>query len=92
VLDGFAPVDRYRIADAVQAELARLLVEQGVPASLEMGGNIALLDGRAFYLAPDARPDRIGVQVAQAIYGGLRSGQTSTANSGTTVDVTASAP
>jgi hypothetical protein len=71
VLYGFPPVDRYRIAESVQAELARLLAEQGVPASLEQGGSIARLDGGAFDLTPDARPDRIGAQVAQGIYGGL---------------------
>jgi hypothetical protein len=92
VLHGFPPVDRYRIAESVQTELARLLVEQGVPASLEQGGSIARLDVGAFDLAPDARSDRIGVQVAQAIYGGLLSGQTSTTNRRTAVDATASAP
>ena len=30
VLHGFPPSERYRIADAMQAELARLLTEQGL--------------------------------------------------------------
>ena len=71
VLDGFPPVDRYRIAAAVEAELARLLADQGVPSGLEKGGTIDRLDAGSFGLASDARPDRIGVQVAQAVYGGL---------------------
>jgi hypothetical protein len=71
VLYGFPPIDRYRLAESVQAELARLLAEQGVPTGLEQGGSIVRLDGGSFDLAADSRPDRIGVQVAQAIYGGL---------------------
>jgi hypothetical protein len=71
VLDGCASLDRYRVAAAVEVELARLLAEQGVPTGLEQGGTIARLDGGSFELASDARPDRIGAQVAQAIYGGL---------------------
>lgn len=71
VLHSFPSVDHYRIAIAVEAELARLVAEQGVPFGLEQGGSIARLDGGSFDLAPDARPDKIGVQVAQAIYGGL---------------------
>ena len=71
VLNGFPPVNCYRIAAAMEAELARLLTEQGVPPGLANGGAISRLDGGSFDVMPDARPDRIGVQVAQAVYGGL---------------------
>jgi len=71
VLDGFPPGDRYSIAAAVEAELARLLAEQGAPPGLANGGTVSALDGGSFDVAPDARPDRIGAQVAQAVYGGL---------------------
>jgi hypothetical protein len=71
VLDGFPPGDRYRIAAAAEAELTRLFTDRGVPSGLASGEAIPALDGGSFDVAPDARPDRIGAQVAQAVYGGL---------------------
>jgi hypothetical protein len=68
VLHGFAPEDRYRIGAAVERELARLLAERGVPPGLAAGAEIAGLDGGAFQVAPGARPEAIGAQVAQAVY------------------------
>jgi hypothetical protein len=71
VLHGFAPGDRYRIAAAVERELARLFAEHGVPPSLLTGGDLASLDGDAFQVVPGAKPDAIGSQVAQSVYGGV---------------------
>jgi len=71
VLDGFPPGDRYRIAAAVEVELTRLLTERGVPPGLASGGAVPSLDGGSFGVAPEARPDRIGAQVAQSVYGGM---------------------
>ena len=71
VLHGFAPGDRYRIADAVERELARLFAEQGVPPSLAQNNHVARLDGRAFEVAPQAKPETMGVQIARAVYGRL---------------------
>ena len=71
VLHGFAPGDRYRIAEAVQAELARLFTEQGVPPSLAGSSGVARLDAGAFQVAENAKATAIGDQVAQAVYGGL---------------------
>ena len=71
VLRGFAPGDRYRIGEAVEGELARLLDEQGVPLSLAQGSEVELLDGGAFEVAHGSKSERVGAQVAQAIYGGL---------------------
>jgi len=70
-LHGFSPGDRYRIGDAVERELARLLAEQGVPPSLAQGFEVARMDGGAFEVQPQARPETIGAQVAQAVYRGL---------------------
>lgn len=72
VLHGFAPGDRYRIAEAVERELSRLLADQGVLESLERGGGIASVDGGAFEVAPGSRAEVVGAQVAKAVYGGLR--------------------
>ncbi len=75
VLHGFAqgvPAGyRSRIGAAVEQELARLLTEQGVPMGLSQAGALARLDAGAFEVAPDAKPEVIGVQVAQAVYRGL---------------------
>jgi len=72
VLEGFPPGDRYRIAAAVEAELARLFAEQEIPPGLAGGGTMPMLDGGSFDVAPHARPDHTGAQVAQAVYGGLK--------------------
>ena len=72
VLYGFSPGDRYRIGEAVEQELSRLLANRGVPESLAQGGEVASVDGGAFEVAPDSRAQVVGAQVAKAVYGGLR--------------------
>jgi len=71
VLHGFAPGDGYRIGAAVERELGRLFGEQGVPGWLTQGGEVERLDGGTFETAPGSQADTVGVQVAQALYGGL---------------------
>ena len=71
VLQGFSPGDRYRIGEAVEQELTRLLADRGLPQSLENGGEIASVDGGAFEVTPGSRADVVGAQVAKAVYGGL---------------------
>jgi len=71
VLHGFSPGDRYRIGEAVEQELTRLLADRGVPQSLAEGGEIASVDGGAFEVAPGARAEVVGVEVAKAVHGGL---------------------
>jgi hypothetical protein len=70
VLDGFPPGDRYRIAEAIEGELARLLTEQGFTGQMQ-SGDISRLDGGVFDIAPGAKADAVGSQIAQNIYGGL---------------------
>jgi hypothetical protein len=72
VLHGFAHGDRYRIGEAVERELTRLLADRGVPQSLERGGEIASVDGGAFEVAQGSRAQVVGAQVAKAVYGGLK--------------------
>jgi len=71
VLHGFPTGDRYRIAEAVERELARLFAEQGVPPSFNRGADILRLDGGAFELAPGSKAEAIGAHVAEAVYRGL---------------------
>ena len=71
VLHGFPPGDRYPIATALEAELARLIGAQGIPTGLANGGSIAVLDAGSFSIATASRPQQIGTQIAQALFGGL---------------------
>jgi hypothetical protein len=68
VLDGFPAADRYRIADALEHELARLLAEESTPAALTEGRGAAELDAGAFTVAPGSGPEAIGSQIGRAIY------------------------
>jgi hypothetical protein len=54
VLQGFAPGDRYCIANAVERELLRLFAEQRVPPfTYDIEG--AHIDAGAFNVAPDSK-------------------------------------
>ena len=72
VLHGFASGDRYRIGEAVERELAHMIAERDLPSSLADGGDIDHLDGGAFEAAQGSGPEAIGLQVAQAVYRGLK--------------------
>lgn len=69
VLHGFAPGDRYRIAAALERELARLFAAGVDPQRLADHASAARLEAGAFSMAPDAGPETTGVQVAQAVFG-----------------------
>ena len=72
VLDGFAPADRYRIGAALEHELTQLFSQGGVPPALTQSVEMERLDGGAFQVAPAARAETIGAQVAQTVYGELK--------------------
>ena len=72
VLHGIAPKDRYAIGEAVQRELTRLLTEQEIHPSLRQGREVARLDGGTFNVKQGTKPDAIGAQVAQSVYGGMK--------------------
>jgi len=71
VLGGCAAGDRFRIGDAVEAELARLIAERGLPGLDGRSASIERLDAGAFQVAPGARADRVGLQVARKVYARL---------------------
>jgi len=75
VLHGFAPGDRYAIAAAVERELAQLFTADQGPAALShsLTGNsdVPRLPAGSFQVAFGANAGSIGVQIAQAIHGGL---------------------
>lgn len=80
VLHGFAPNDRYRIGDAVDRELARLLAEGGIQGLPIDSAAIERLDGGAFTVAPGSVGQSMGLQIAQTLYHGLASSNKSSAS------------
>jgi len=70
VLHGFSPHDRWRIADAVQSELARSIAAHGIAAQ----GAIAIprLNAGTIHIAAPLRAHTIGAQVGRALHGALR--------------------
>lgn len=71
VLFGFAARDRDLIGAAMQEELTRLLMEKGLSPTLGQGAEIPRLDGGLLEVQSGAKPEAIGIQIAQNIYGGL---------------------
>jgi hypothetical protein len=74
VLHGFAPGDRYAIAEAVEQELSRLLTRhfaEGDSSRLALNSEVARVDAGAFQVEPRSRPDSIGTQIGQAVHGVL---------------------
>lgn len=71
MLHGFAPGDRYLIAEAIEREVAFLLAERGVPSSWAQGGEIARLNAGTIEIREASRAEVIGAQVARALYEGL---------------------
>jgi hypothetical protein len=69
VLHGFAPGDRYAIAEALQGELARLLSERGVPAAWSLSGAVERGNGRSFVATPGGNGIDVGMKAAQVVYG-----------------------
>lgn len=68
VLHGFSHGDRLSIGDAIQQELSRLISEQGLP-SVSMGpSSVAHLDAGSFQVAPGAKAQAIGAQLAQHLH------------------------
>lgn len=72
ILHGFPVGDRHLISAAMQQELSRLFVEQGIPRSFTQSSEVPQLNAGAIQLTPTLKPDAIGVQIAQSIYGGFQ--------------------
>jgi hypothetical protein len=72
VLDGFSGIDKDRLSRALHTELERLFTEEGVPASIQAGGNVARLDGGSYRAENGASAEQVGAQVARAVYGGMK--------------------
>jgi len=71
ILRGFRNEDRYRITAAVEAELSRLLAEQGITTPLEASLERSRIDGGTFKVAHDTPVEAVGTHIARNVYGGL---------------------
>jgi hypothetical protein len=73
ILDGL-PVDGIQtpqVQMAVEAELTRLLVENGIAASLQAGGAMPSLRANEIQATAASNPAQMGSQIAQSIYSGI---------------------
>ncbi|MDX2506087.1 MAG: hypothetical protein QNL62_16640 [Gammaproteobacteria bacterium] len=76
VLHGFDQIDRDQVGLAIQRELTRLIIEQGLPASLNQTNTIGNLNAGEFrpsvMTAANTGTNSVGTQVAQKIYRGMQ--------------------
>jgi hypothetical protein len=73
VLHGL-PLERIQaphIQIAVENELTRLLVENGLATNLQAGGAVPSVRANAIQLTPSSNPTQMGTQIAQSIYSGI---------------------
>lgn len=71
VLHGFSSYNSYRIGEALQLELTRLLQEQGLPADFAVDADYGRLNAGTFNLQTDAKTETIGSNIANSVYKGF---------------------
>jgi hypothetical protein len=74
VLEGLPvePGQRHLVQAALEAELARLIGENGLPPTLTSGGAWPTLRADGFGMTKETSPAQIGQQIAQSVYGGMK--------------------
>jgi hypothetical protein len=72
VLDGFAPQDRHRIAQAVARELEELLTVNSLPASPVRDLTVERTDAGALHIPGNAQPAAFGLRIARSLYHAIR--------------------
>lgn len=75
VLHGFSTRDGYRIRDAVQLEITRLLQEQGLPPAFSVEANMGNLNAGNLNILPNTKAEVVGNDIANSIYKGLTNEQ-----------------
>jgi hypothetical protein len=71
VLHGFPRSEQHRIGEAIRQELLRQFSEGGIPDVLTRQDNISRLNAGSIQAEQGGKPERIGMQVAQAVYGSV---------------------
>ena len=56
---------------AVEAELTRLLTENGMASYLQTGGALPSLNAATIQFAAGSNPTQMGTQIAQSVYSGI---------------------
>jgi hypothetical protein len=73
ILDGL-PLDSAQgvhVRAAVEAELARLLSEQGLAGALQAGGLVPAVPAAPIQFVQGGSPAQIGTQIAQSVYSSI---------------------
>jgi hypothetical protein len=71
VLEGFAPFDKFNVANALERELIRLMNVHGIPTSLTKDNTVSLINAGTFRINQTAGSDSLCGQIANSIYAGL---------------------
>ncbi|CAH1388053.1 hypothetical protein [Candidatus Nitrotoga sp. M5] len=72
VLKGFRNEDRHGIAEGLQQELTRLITDSQVAQQLAVNGDVSRLRVGSIQIDQGAKPQKIGLQVAQGIGRGMK--------------------
>jgi hypothetical protein len=73
ILDGL-PIDRLQapyVQAAVEVELTRMLVENGLGSNLQAGGARPNVRTSAIQITPNSNPAHMGTQIAKSVYSGM---------------------
>ncbi|HYO14003.1 MAG TPA: hypothetical protein VE685_12480 [Thermoanaerobaculia bacterium] len=70
ILRGMPPGSKRGLAEAIEAEVRRLIQEGGMPPGWENAGGSLRLPGGRFDVDPMSKPAAIGAQVAQGLHRG----------------------
>jgi hypothetical protein len=73
ILDGL-PITHSQgalVQAAVEAELTRLITENGLAADLQAGGAVPILRANGIQLTSGSNPSQLGTQIARSVYGGI---------------------
>ncbi|HKP11811.1 MAG TPA: hypothetical protein VJZ91_06855 [Blastocatellia bacterium] len=78
VLEGLPVEARHAalVREAIEAELTRLLAENGLSSGLQTGGVFPRLHADAVHLDKGNLSPQIGRQIGQAVYGSIGNGRT----------------
>ncbi len=71
ILHGFSPADRHKIGESLRTELARLVIDNGMPSAFSTGKNISQLNGGTFQVSKKMQARAVGNHIAKSIYGGM---------------------
>ena len=71
VLHDFPRGEQHRIGEAIRQELLRQFNERGIPDALTRQDNVPRLNAGSIHAEQGGKPERIGMQVAQAVYGSV---------------------